>query len=324
MGADLIIELIALKLLSTLNILLTLCLFLSLFVVLTRLQRDNELTAIACAGTSRSMLLKAVVQLATVFALVAAALTMWLSPWAEQRVFDLKARAKQQSDMVGIASGRFKELSGGRRVLYVADRDEEGRRMREVFLQVREPSSAEVMKSSEAFVESNPDTGHRFAVFVDGHHYVGEPGSRDYVITEYARYGVRIAGIGTARTNTALSTVPTLKLLREPSPRHNAELQWRISLVLAVFILAALALALTRVAPTLGRYLGILAALLVYFLYNNLMGVARSLVKYEQLPALPGMWWVHLVFIALAGGVLFWPEIRKRMRRVTTQYLLPG
>jgi lipopolysaccharide export system permease protein len=94
-------------------------------------------------------------------------------------------------------------------------------------------------------------------------------------------------------------SLPLQDLLRKKSLTYTAEIQWRISLVLSLLILALLAIPLSNSSPRKGRFSKIFPAIIIYFLYSNLLNVAQSLVKKGDLPPMIGMWWVHIIFLAL-------------------------
>ncbi|MGH8572878.1 MAG: LptF/LptG family permease, partial [Gammaproteobacteria bacterium] len=77
LGSDLILELLGLKLLSTSVLMLPLSLYLGIYMALTRLGRDHELTAMACIGFGASRLVRATLKLACGFALVVGGVSLY-------------------------------------------------------------------------------------------------------------------------------------------------------------------------------------------------------------------------------------------------------
>ena len=51
-------------------------------------------------------------------------------------------------------------------------------------------------------------------------------------------------------------------------------------------------------------HVGLLTAISVYFVYNNLLGVAKSLVKKGDLHPYIGLWAVHLALVVLLTVLL--------------------
>ncbi len=307
-----ILEMLVLKMTSSLVLLLPLCLYFAILMALGRLRRDNELTAISGAGLGRSFLLKQAFLLALLVALPVSGLSLFVAPWAENRVIELEAKAEQESDISGISAGRFKEFSEGDRVIYVKDMSDSNRLMENVFLQVRQNQQLGVLTSSTAKLENNPDTRDRFVIFENGHRYTGEPGNLNYVITAYEEYGVRIKAHEGTIDHLKLKARSTKLLWNTFDNQGKAELQWRLAMPLSVLLLAGMAVLLAPTTPDRGgRYSGMLIAILIYFTYSNLLGVCRNLVKKGEIPAWLGLWWVHLLLIIVMLAILFYPEFSR-------------
>ena len=69
-------------------------------------------------------------------------------------------------------------------------------------------------------------------------------------------------------------------------------------------LVALLAVPLSRVSPRQGRFARLVPAILLYMAYLGLLLLSRDAVAEATLPALPGMWLVHLLFVVL-GILLF-------------------
>lgn len=92
---------------------------------------------------------------------------------------------------------------------------------------------------------------------------------------------------------------PLMDLIGTGDPVDRAEIQWRLSVPLALLILTVLAVPLSRSAPRQGRYGGIAAGVLVYIIYVDMLGAAKVWDEREQSPAFLGLWWVHAIFLAV-------------------------
>ena len=95
----------------------------------------------------------------------------------------------------------------------------------------------------------------------------------------------------------------------------RAELQWRLSTPLSALLLALLALPLSRARPRQGRYAKLLAALVIYAIYFNLLDVARTWV--EQGTA-RSIWWVPALLTSIVV-LLYVPWNRVIRRRLNTE-----
>jgi lipopolysaccharide export system permease protein len=73
----------------------------------------------------------------------------------------------------------------------------------------------------------------------------------------------------------------------------------------------------SRVSPRSGRYGGIVTAVLLFLVYYNLLGMSRIWVEQGVIPQVIGLWWVHLVFIALVYVLLNTNRLACGLRRRT-------
>lgn len=309
----LILRLVLLKLLTAFTTLLPLCFYLGTFLALTRLARENELVAMRGIGLGQRFLLGTVLRLALLLAIPLEVSALFLSPWAERQMAALESEARERSEVTGISAGRFRELGGGERVVYVEDLSEADERMRQVFIHSEENGRTGVLSAREGRLVRDPDTGERWIEFASGSRYEGAPGDRDYAVTHFGRYTVRLdavsaGGAGEGRLNAA----GLGELWRGEGGRHAAELHWRLMPGIATLLLAVLAVALQPERRSATRQVGLVQAILAYFLYSNLLGVARSLLKKDAAPVWLGLWWVHLALALVLAAVFLWPVWRAR------------
>jgi lipopolysaccharide export system permease protein len=312
-GSEIIFKLLGLKLLSALVLILPLCLYLATYLALRRLKGDNELIAMASFGLDTRFMLGAISKIAVGAALIVAVFSLYIAPWAEGRLQEIKTKAIVESDITGITAGRFKEFSQGDRILYVESISKDNKRMDDVFLHARQDKKLAVLTSDSARFEVDKKSGDKFAVFSAGRRYMGTPGQLDYSIAEYQKYGVRLDFDDTNKALQESRTSPTARLLKSADSASVTELQWRLSMPIHAVILALTAVMLVKTSAEQGRFAGLLTAILVYFIYSNLLGVARSLTSKGDLSIYLGLWWVHALLIALILSLYFYPALR-RMR----------
>jgi lipopolysaccharide export system permease protein len=311
-GGDLIATLVGLKLIKALVLLVPLCLYLGIYIAVSRLRRDNEVTAMRGAGLGLRFFLQGVLQVAGGFAAVVSVLALYIAPEAEGQINWLEAKARKESDITGISAGQFKELSQGDRVVYVEDLNEDEHRMNNIFLQIREAGQLWVLTSAGASLEKDKETGEPYAVFSDGQRYMGTPGQLDYSIIEYKKYGVRLYPQGQEESDLAPQAASPEILWHATDPAAQAELHWRIAMPIATVLLALLAVLLAlSLSQVYGYYSGLITAVLIYFTYNNLLGIGRSLVKKGELPGYIGLWWVHALLLACILGLIVYPALRR-------------
>ena len=310
-GSEVILKLLGLKLLSAFVLILTLCFYVATYLALRRLNSDNELTAMASFGLNTRFLLRAVLKFAGLGALIVAIFSLYITPWAEGRYDELKKKMVMESDITGIMAGRFKEFGEGNNILYVEDMSRDQKNLKNVFLQKNQNNQFDVLTSNSARVEMEKKSGDRFAVFSAGRLYSGMPGQLDYTVIEYQKYGERMDFNDKDNTAQARHAAPSVTLWKLGDKVSVAELQWRFSMPLQALILALAAVMLVKASSERGRFAWLLSAILIYFVYSNLLGIARNLVRKGALPTYLGVWWVHALLLALILFLYFYPALRR-------------
>lgn len=321
---DLVLQMLSMKMLATMPRLLPISLFISVTLALSRLAQDRELTIYSGSGLSGSFRFATVFKFALVFSIIVFVTSFIVAPWAENGVGSLKGRAEQESDITGIGAGQFKEFSKGDRIVYVENMLEGDTKMENVFLQVRQRNDLGVLRSSSANYEFSERSGSRYIAFNNGHRYVGTPGNMDYQITQYRTYGVLIEQQNERKSVVRLEGVPSKELLGSDLPKYKAELQWRLSYVIASLLLPLLAVALNGLSFRETRYIPLFISIMVYFIYSNLLGISKTLVKRDELSAFIGLWWVHILLILIIYAIFKYPRFWFWHRRDNSQQLIPG
>ena len=137
-----------------------------------------------------------------------------------------------------------------------------------------------------------------------GHRYRGTPGRGDYEMLRFERATVRVDTAPPRQEWKHRETLPTQQLLGSVEPDHVAEFQMRLNSPIQVLIIALWAPLVARAKPREGRYGRIVAAVLIYAINFNLIGVGESWLSHGRVGPALGLWWVHGLFVLLGVGLL--------------------
>lgn len=321
-AASHIFRMMSLKMLLSLKDLIPMSLYLGVFTAMIRLQRDFELTAIRAAGGGHHLLISGALKLGFGAALIVGFITLYAEPRAELSLVEIRNQTENEATIAGVKAGRFKELSGGKRIFYAETVASDERTLKNTFVQVQNTNDIGLMRSNEAYVELEPKSRDRFVVFLDGISYGGMPGALDYVITRFTRYALRIENNSPQDLTHNVNYFHTMDLFKYQGPIYSAEFQWRLSSAIATLILPILAILIALASRGSSWYLGLITAVSVYFVYSNILGVGKSLIKKGVLPPSIGLWVIHLALIAIAIGLLFIQRRPTGFRRRPQQELL--
>jgi lipopolysaccharide export system permease protein len=303
MPASTVIILILLKVLISLEVLLPITLYLSVIVGLGRMYKDSEMTALFASGVGFGRVLTLVFALSLMVCLFVATLSLGLRPWAYGRSFWLRARSGAEFDVSRLQAGRFYEIGGENRFIFIEKIDQKLKRAKGVFLQKEEDNVLKVMYAKEARQHLEPTTGRQVILFLNGYIYEfplnGKEGGRAVGFSQltYSLWPKEITPL-----EYKIKAASTAHLACSLYPPEIAELQWRLSTPISAILLALLGIPLSRTTPREGKYAKLAAGVFIFAIYYMMGSMAKILVEQGFVPPLPGIWWVQGV---LAGVLIY-------------------
>lgn len=293
-----VLALLGFSALNYLPVLLSLSLFLSVLLTLTRSYRDSEMVVWFCSGIGLTRWMRPVLWYAIPVTGVIALMSLVLSPWALTKADDFKHRLNSRDEVAAATPGAFRESKQDDRVYFIENVEAGQNRVGNIFVQSVQHGKTGIMVARQGLQETAPN-GDRFLVLLDGTRYEGTPGQRDFKIIEFERYAMRIEGVKARKESSLPRTFSTLHLLRNPTSWNIAELEWRIGLPVSALILSLLAIPLSFVNPRAGRSLNLIMALVIYMVYNNMISVTNTWVGQEKMGPVAGLAGLHALMLAL-------------------------
>lgn len=281
---------------SALPILLTVTLFLAVLLTLSRMARDHEMVVWQTAGLGIMSWVRPVLQLGIPIFIVIAIISFVLSPWSLRKGAEYRQQLESREDISVIAPGVFKESKQNDRVFFVESLGTSQAIVKNVFVRSEQHGRFGIMVAQQGaqFVQSNGD---RFLALDNGSRYEGTAGQADYRIMQFQRYTVRIEPYEVKLGAPSTKALPTSDLFRDRNLVKDAELNWRLSLPVSALLLVLLAIPLSYFNPRSGRSFHLIAALLVYMIYNNLLSVAHATVLNGKISPWLGVWSAHLLML---------------------------
>lgn len=274
-------------------------LFMAVLMVLGRMYRDQEMSAVASAGGGAGTVYRAIFLLIFPLSVLATGLSFYVSPWAEAMMEQLMHQDKESADLRGVAAGKFSEYSQGDLVFYVEKIDPD-KKMHEVFVQHRQGNRLAIINAEAGRVEDLPDG--RYVILENGERIQGQPGTVNFVLEQFAEYAVRLETKESAATF-GKESIASEALLRSGQITDIAELQRRFSIPMGIMLLSFIAVPLAQMSPRGGVYGNMLVGFLIYFSYGNLIRVSHSWVMTQKIPAWLGVFGVNTLLL-LIGGIL--------------------
>jgi lipopolysaccharide export system permease protein len=300
--------------LAHLPTMLALSLFIAVVATLGRMYRDSEMAIWFASGVGLTRFVRPVLRTAWPVLLVIALLALFVWPWVNQRGTEMRERFERRSDLSRVAPGQFQTSSDGKRVFFIERDSEDGRSGRNVFILSTLGATESVTSARTGHIELVGDD--RFLVLDRGQRNEQDLKTGEKSLSRFENYRV-LAG---ERALSRLEDLPpkarrSIELLRQPTPRHQGELTWRLGLVFGAANLLLLAIPLSAANPRRASNWNLLIALLVFIVYYNVINLSQAWVGAGKLGMGSAIALFHGGAFLLAIGLLWSREQGNRLLR---------
>ncbi len=299
-----VMALVGFTTLNYLPIVLSVSLYLSVLLTLTRCYRESEMVVWFSSGIGLTHWIRPVMGFAVPVVGVIALLSFVLAPWAKLKAEEFKKQLDTRDDVAMAKPGVFRESNQSDRVFFLENLDIKNNRVSNIFVQSVQNSKEGTMVAKEGLQETAAN-GDRFIVLLNGTRYEGVPGQNDYRIAEFERYAVRIEAAEIKESQSDRKSLTTLELLQDRTPGNVSELAWRIGSPLSALILALLAIPLSFVNPRAGRSYNLIVAVVIYMVYNNMQGVTTTWLSQSKISVALGLWGLHVLMLAVLALMFY-------------------
>ncbi|NOQ35524.1 MAG: LPS export ABC transporter permease LptF [Methylococcaceae bacterium] len=294
------LDILALKTIVAVVSFLPASIFMAVLMVLGRMYRDQEMSAIAAAGGGVMRIYRAVFLLVFPLSIIAYHLSLYAAPWAEEKMLILTNKDMETADVRGIAAGRFSEYSHGDLIFYTEEIDE-NQQMHNIFIQNRQHGKPGTINAKSGYLKNLE--GGKYIILLEGERTQGIAGNANFILEKFDEYAVRIDKKSTA-VHYHRDAISSDNLMVSEKTEDKVELQKRYAIPLGMIFLTLLAVPLAKLSPRGGVYGSLLFAFLIYFIYGNVSRVNYSWLKTETIPLWIGQIWVYLLLLFVAAMLL--------------------
>lgn len=290
---------------SFIQMILPLAFFLSLLLAFGRLYIENEMSVLFSSGISKIKLAGYTLGIACIIGLISGGINFWLAPFSEYRAAEAAQAQGQLSTFDLLIPGRFE--GSGQRTTYIESFTPEEGWINNIFLsdvvhKKGQNIPTQMFADYAEQIRVSSKNNENYLIFKNGTRYEGKPGTANYRITQFDTYAVRMENKENDVIDEAY-TKSTKDLIKSTDLLDQVELQWRISLVVIIPILAIIGLSLSQVNPRQGRFFKMLPAILLMILYIALLIWGRTGLEKGKLPIQLGLWWIHGIFAFIATAL---------------------
>ncbi len=289
-----VLRLTLLKGVIALEVLLPLALYFGIIIGFGRLNANSELTAMRAGGLRRGRLQRPLLVASVLLAALVAALSLSVRPWAYSELFTLRDAARASSELDRIKAGRFYLYDDGERAVYVDRIARDGGRLTGIFIRNRNGNDTEIITAPSGVLEPFATPRSHRLVLNEASIFRNVRDEADF-LGRFGTLSLSLDALKPIDHEYRTKSADTAALILSELADDRAELQWRLSTPVSTLLLALTAMALTDHRPRQARYARVPAAIGIYALYFNLVGVGRTWVEQQTLPSL---WWAPALLAA--------------------------
>lgn len=317
-SGDVLFSIMLYRMPGFIELILPLAFFLGVMLTYGRLYVESEMIVLQACGFSKRRLLLYTQGPAVVVMLVVVLFTTWLTPLGWSHFYRIWNDPATFSGLSTIVAGSFKRLGDSGAVIYTSEINQQKTEMKDVFVvtsgQRGNQNELTLVKASEAKVVALGPYD-RYIELYRGVEYSGEPGRLDFRASRYGEYGQRIEySRKEVESVDSVEGMPTLAIAGSQDAREQAVFFWRVALPLVVPVIALIGLALSETSHRRGRYVKLLPGVIICILYIAALLGVRSALEKGKVPSGLAFFIVHLFFLLLGLLLLYWPELRARLR----------
>lgn len=305
-SGEIVFEMLTFRTVTSFSVILPFGLYIAVLLAFGRLYKDSEMTALSACGVGPLQVIRPVLVIALCCSALVALFSFWATPWAHEKVFQVRENARATTPFASVAAGQFSGIGTGGQVFYVEELSQDRSRLRDVFIQMlQKDGELDIFSARSGHQYVDPETHARYLVLVDGYRYIGSPGRADFKVQQFKKNAIRLEEQDVVPMHRTRWATPTADLMASDKLVDMAEFQGRFGMPVATVLLAVLGVLLSRTSPRQGRFSKLFIAVLVFITYYNTLGVAQSWVVRGEIPIAIGAWWVHgclllvMAFIAM-------------------------
>ncbi len=294
-----VIDIVVYKVIIALEMLVPVALYASVAMAMGRLYHDSEITAIRASGASPLRLYRAIALISMPIAIAVTVLSVYGRPWAYTQTYRLEQQSKADLDVNHLQSQRFNLNPDNGRMILAEQVDHDSGNLKNALIYDPGEGKTRIFRSQLArVVDANPDNP-VIAMTTGTSYTLQHAGTKDITL-HFNTMDLHLNPIEPEQDNKR-KAMSTALLNASPLAKDKAELQWRETRGVTAFLLALLAVPLSRSAPRKGRFSTLPPVSILFIIIFYAGNICRTLVANMTIALAPGVWLVPLL---MALGVL--------------------
>lgn len=286
---------------------LALSMFIAVVATLGRMYKDSEMAIWFASGVSLTRFVRPVLRTCWPVLLVAGILLVFVWPWGNQNMTELRNRYEQRSDLSRVSPGVFQTSRDGRQVFFVERDKQQSANARNVFILTNNGDKEAVTTARSGHLENQGDQ--RLLVLDHGQRNESNSKTGEKTLASFDSYRIvafdRAVRRAEERPPRAL---PTITLLRDPTAKNLGELAWRLGLLISEGNLLLLGIGLSATNPRRASNWNLMFALLAFVVYFNLVNLTQAWVASGRVGLGVALFGLHGLAFVLALLLIWWRD----------------
>ncbi len=246
LALEVVLDIVFYKVLIALEMLLPVGLYVSVGVALGQLYTDSEITAISAIGASPIRLYKAVMFLAIPLSILVTLMSMYVRPWAYAQIYQLEQQSQSELDVSHLRAKMFNINDSGRMILS-EEINPDSNHLTDVLIYTSSGNKTSVYRAKTVDM-TNPSPITPSVILHSGTGYTLRHQGTDDSERVYRNLTLDLKPLNLS-VDAKRKAKSVIALIRSADPADYAEVQWRESRGVNAFLMALLAISLSRVKP---------------------------------------------------------------------------
>ncbi len=318
--ADIIISVLSLEMINMIQYILPLSIFLGILFTFSRFYINSEFTVMKASGVNLRLILKVVLILSVITGALGFANVFWLTPWSRYELNYVVTQAKHSHNLSVLKTNSFVKDKNGNNVIFIT-KSQDGTLENLFLFQNVYTNNPSILTANTGKIGSDTQGNEQLTLHNTTNYFASN--ANDFHVVNFRKYKLNI-NFGVITVNhSGIRELNLAQLLKSKSPLRYTELCWKLSLVLSIFIMAFLAIPLSKVNARSGRFGKMLPAVMLYTIYF----LCATSFKHSGensgriLFSVVGMLGTNLVFLALVWLLNLWDsdlvyKIRHRVKLI--------
>lgn len=281
---------------------LTIACFLTVVITINRYCKDQEFSIWLASGLSPFYWLRQVCWFSLPMAIICAASTMYVTPWATGKSQEYANFLSKQQAAMAISPGLFKEADDGRQVFYIEHYSLAPSLAKRIFMQYQDKTSPIVYNITAEAGKIDSENGLLSIALENGNRYELGNTQDTNTVLHFKELKATVAQQYTPldKNRVEIPTSSVQQLWNNNSNNAKSELSWRISIALMMFVMCFIAVPISIQVGRKQNNLVFILTPIIYAVYENFILSLNGYINDGTIPSMGYIFIVHAIMMGFA------------------------